>query len=158
MAIFGRLKESITDFLSMKVLERVSVPLPRGLLYFSYRQYQKGRVRLFVGIRDIEGTVFQELKIESAIRLREFLDHMDEIDEIDIPFEKGKLIRLRREDNLYPWLEARKSVESQGTRLPLFMNLEGSGDSRFVEIPPSAAALIVNALDGFLSLAGVRQN
>ncbi len=157
VTILGRLKESITDFVSMKELKRVRVPLGGGLLYFAYNQYQKSGLRLFVGFRDVEGTRFQELKIESAIRLREFLDPMNETGEIDVPFANGNLMRLRRDDNLYPWLKAGENVASQGKHLPLFINLEGSGDSMFVEVPLAAAALIVNALDGFFSLAGVRQ-
>jgi hypothetical protein len=66
-------------------------------------------------------------------------------------------VRLRRYDNtLYPWLKARENVASQGNRFPLWIDLEGSGHDR-LEVPMAAAALIVNALDGFLSLADVRQ-
>ena len=153
--IFRPLKESIEDFISFKDLGRVSVRLPRVLLYFIYR-HQKSGLRLLVGIRDIEGTRFQELNVESIVRLRDFLDHRNE-DEIDVPLTNGNLVRLRRDDNPYPWLEARKNAAVQGTRLPLFMNLEGSGVDRFVEVPTAAAGLIVNALDGFLSLAGVHK-
>jgi len=141
----------------MKELERVSVPLRIGSLYIIYRRYQTSGLRLFVGIKDIEGTRFQEINIESIIRLREFLDHMNETDEIDIPFTNGNLMRLRRGDSLYPWLKVSETVASQRKHLPLFVNLDGSGDPKFVEVPMVAAELIVNALNGFLSLAGVRQ-
>jgi len=168
-SIVGPLKESIRDFISMKVLKRVSVRVGRGLLYFSYRQYRKSGLRLFVGIRGVEGTRFQELSIGSIIRLRdavsEFmrdaktnvsLDRENDTDEINVPFTNGNLVRLRRDNTLYPWLkENGENVASQGKRLPLWINLEGSGVDGFEEIPMAAATLIVNALDGFLSLAGV---
>ena len=154
----------------MKQLERVSVPLRGGLLYFSYRQYKKTGLRLFVAIRDVEGMRFQELGIESIIRLRDgigaFLkdaetdasaDQMNATDEINVPFTNGNLVRLRRYDKtLYPWLKARENVASQGNRFPLWIDLEGSGHDR-LEVPTAAAEMIVNALDDFLSLADVRQ-
>jgi hypothetical protein len=155
--LFTSFEEPIRDRISMKVLELVSIPLGRELLYFSYRQYRQGEPRLFVGIRDIEGTRFQEIKIEPAIRLREFLDQMNETGEIDVPFANGNFMRLRRGDNSYPWLKARENAASQGKRLPLFINLEGSGNDRFKEVSMPAAALIVDALDGFFSLAGEHQ-
>ena len=57
--ILGLLKESITDFTSMKEIERVSVPLRVGLLYFIYRRYQTSGLRLFVGIKTSKARGFR---------------------------------------------------------------------------------------------------
>ena len=47
---------------------------------------------------------------------------------------------------------------SEGNCLSISIYLEGSGVSSFMEVPIASAAMVVDAVDGFLSLASIRQN